>query len=229
MNKRRGFALVHRGQIWATSTAAGPAFEGGNLRCGMASVPGAICAAEYSEAGFRFTTIAGEEPKGVCGSGAMEIVAELVEHGLIGELGAPREGFDGAVALGGAGLVFGREDISAVQLAKAAIRAGVELLFHRSGVSFDAIEQVYIAGGFGRGLDCAKAARIGLLPGALAAKALSVGNSALGGVVQYAFDPDAAARCAKIKSMAQDVNLCTDPQFEALYVENLCFEHALQD
>ena len=153
-------ALWKDGTLYVASTAAGPAFEGAGISCGCASLRGAIDRVWLQDGQLRAHTIGEQRAVGICGSGLIDAVAMLLEKGEIDETGATEserlELRDGIALL--------PKDIRAVQLAKAAIAAGIETLMQSAGVGPEHIETLYIAGGFGSHLDVRSAAAIGLFP-----------------------------------------------------------------
>ena len=137
-------------RILAASTAAGPAFEGGNISCGIAGVPGAIDRVTIKDGKAVVTTIGGWPPTGVCGTGVLETVYELLKEEIMDETGLlDDEYFDNGYPLTDE-ISFKAKDVREVQLAKAAIRAGIEILLMSYGVSYDQIDKLYLAGGFGQ-------------------------------------------------------------------------------
>ena len=111
-----------------------------------------------------------------------------------------------------------------MQLAKAAVRAGIETLFLRYGISKEEVKHVYLAGGFGFKLDCAKAIEIGLLPKCFANKIETVGNSSLGGTVKFLVEKENRERVAIIGEISKEINLSADKDFNQLYMDAMCFE-----
>ncbi len=228
-------------RILTTSVAAGPAFEGGNISCGMGSVAGAIYAVEiklsdrnnYSnDSGngkqsltIQMETIHSTPPCGICGTGVIETVAELLKCGLIDETGLlVDEYFDNGFPLANEQepIIFTQQDIRQFQLAKAAVRTGIEVLIKEYGITTDEIDKVYIAGGFGYHLNVAKAASIGLIPPELTAKATAVGNTSLAGAVKYLADANASDTIQRIKNASEDIILANDTDFQELYLKNTC-------
>ena len=210
-----------------SSVAAGPAFEGGNISCGMPGVPGAVCRAVLFGKNNMVTKTIGNKPAiGLCGTGIIDVMYELVRHHIVdtqGILGEPW--FEKGFPVVPGKIYFTQEDIRQVQMAKAAICAGLEVLLQKSNISYEQIKKVYVAGGFGRGLDMEKALGIGLLPIGLRGKLTPVGNSALEG----------AARCLthskessdmqpqEIAAISHEINLADTPEFQELYLKHMQF------
>ena len=210
-----------------SSVAAGPAFEGGNISCGMPGVPGAVCRAVLFGKNNMVTKTIGNKPAiGLCGTGIIDVMYELVRHHIVdtqGILGEPW--FEKGFPVVPGKIYFTQEDIRQVQMAKAAICAGLEVLLQKSNISYEKIKKVYVAGGFGMGLDMEKALGIGLLPIGLRGKLTPVGNSALEG----------AARCLthskessdmqpqEIAAISHEINLADTPEFQELYLKHMQF------
>lgn len=216
-------------KILVTSTAAGPAFEGGNISCGMGSVRGAICGVSIDGTDVKCQTIADAPAIGLCGTGVIETVAELLENEWIDETGMLDEdyfddGFVLAKTPDGTDISFTQKDVREIQLAKSAVRAGVETLLLRFGVSYEDIDQVFLAGGFGYRINLDKAIAIGLLPEELHDKIVAVGNSSLGGATLYLTEPEAAQHLAQIVSVSEEIGLSTDLDFNRFYTDYMFFE-----
>lgn len=221
-------AIGNKDKILVTSTAAGPAFEGGNIACGTGSISGAISEARYTEEGFCVKTIGDHEPIGICGTGVIEITYELLKQHLVDETGLLKEEyFDDGVRIAGnkeKEIRFYQKDIREIQLAKAAIRAGMETLLLLYGVSYEELENVYIAGGFGYKINIEKAAGIGLLPEKYKEKIKAVGNSSLKGSVMDLIERNAGERAKRIVNLAEEIELALCPEFHDLYIENMYFK-----
>lgn len=216
-------AIGNRDRILSASTAAGPAFEGGNISCGIAGIPGAVCSVEIRDRKARSRTIGGEPAVGICGTGVIEVVYELLKEGLIDETGLlDEEYFDSGFPVA-EGVVFTEKDIREVQLAKSAVRAGIEVLIDSYGTDFSHIGKLYLAGGFGQKIDLIKAAGIGLLPGELLERTYPVGNTSLAGAVMAAHDPAVLDRMVKVARTAEETALAENPQFSDLYMDNMFF------
>lgn len=212
-------ALWKDGVLRVASTAAGPAFEGAGISCGCGSVRGAIDRVWLEGNEVRAHTIGEASAVGVCGSGLIDAVAAFLRRGDIEDTGATEE--ERLALRDGVALV--PKDIRAVQLAKSAIAAGMETLMRSARIDPEAIETLYIAGGFGSHLDVRSAAAIGLIPEALAGRVRILGNAALAGAAQLLLDTDAVARVRAICARADFVNLGGNPLFNELYVDHMFF------
>ena len=219
-------AIGNKDRILVASTAAGPAFEGGNIVCGMGSIPGAVCKVEMEKGNIKTETIGKEEPKGICGTGVIDCVYELIKEGIVDETGLMEDPyFESGVGLSKDGKIrFYQKDVREIQLAKSAVRAGLETLILRYGIVWDEIERVYVAGGFGHKLDIHKAVGIGLFPSSLEEKVRAVGNSCLRGVVKYLTESGAAKDTSRLAGLAKEVNLSNDKDFQEFYMEYMGYE-----
>lgn len=223
--------------ILATSTAAGPAFEGAQLSCGMASVNGAVSSVDVMRGEVIFTTIGDTSPKGICGSGVVDAVALALRAGLIDETGRIAGGNGAAEPLrkyitetGGMpalkiadGIVITQRDIREIQTAKAAIAAGSLSLLHHAGVELGSVKRLYLAGGFGNYMVPENAVEIGLLPRELSDRIFPIGNAAGAGAVMALLSGDELSKCQKIKRMGRHVNLEGNPYFMEKYVDCMLF------
>lgn len=182
--------LGNKEQILVASTAAGPAFEGGNITCGIASVPGSIEKVKIQNQKAVIRTIKNEmPPKGICGTGLVSMIAQLKEHKIMdyqGNLQYPynENGFSLWVQSEGESIKLYQKDIREFQMAKAAIRAGVEILLKEYGCQIDEVKKIYLAGGFGTHLSEEDVISTGILPEEFRSKIMSIGNGALQGAIQ---------------------------------------------
>lgn len=220
--------IGNKEKILVTSTAAGPAFEGGNITWGMGSVPGAICSVKLNGAEAEVKTIRDEAPQGICGTGVVETAAELVREEVVDETGALDEdyfddGFPLAKTPDGKEIVFTQKDVREIQLAKAAVRAGVETLLLRYGIKKEEVSKVYLAGGFGYKLDTEKAIAIGMLPEEWADRIVTVGNSSLSGACKYLKDENGDKTIEKLVSISEEINLSADKEFNEFYMNEMFF------
>ena len=241
--------VAHGGRMLATSTAAGPAFEGARITCGMRATNGAIEKVLFDD-DVRINVIGDVAPVGLCGSALVDVVAEMLRHGLVMSEGlmllpdqlpdsvpgpirdrviiAP-EGTAFVLATSaesgtGAPVYVTQKDIRELQLATAAIRAGFSILLRRVGLTVADVDQVLIAGGFGNFIRRSNAQRIGLLPADLERRRISfVGNTALAGARLAAASQKIRHRAEEIAHEIQHVDLSIDPEFQAQYVEAMFF------
>ena len=221
-------ALGNKGQRFIASAPAGPALEGGKLTWGTGSVPGAICGVRIERGRAKVRTIDHAVPVGICGTGILEAMAGLVREGLVDETGKLVEpyfhkGFPLASTLDYRRITLSQQDIREIQMAKSAIRAGIESLIERSGISRQRIRQVWLAGGFGYYLDPQKAAVIGLLPADLAERTTAVGNTSLKGAIGLLTGAVTLDELQAIAAGAEEIVLGNDEAFQRLYIDYLNF------
>ena len=211
--------LKKDGRCFACSCAAGPAFEGAHIACGTGAVAGAIDHARVENGEIVYTTIGGGEATGICGSGLIDLTAALLERGDITPMGR----MTGDVRLSER-VYLARSDIREVQLAKAAIASGIRILAEQAGAALADIEKVYLAGGFGNFIGLDSACRIGLLPAALRAKIVPVGNAAGSGSVRLLVSEQARRRAEALRQATRCVELAATPDFNDVYTDELLFE-----
>jgi uncharacterized 2Fe-2S/4Fe-4S cluster protein (DUF4445 family) len=223
------------GRLLACSTAAGPAFEGAGIKMGGGAVSGAVRSVTALNGVLYYETIGGTKPESICSSGIVDAVAVLLELGALedsgridaeraSELGLLRE-LDGEPALKIAGdVALTQRDIRAVQLAKAAICAGMRTLLLRGGVTAYDLETLYIAGGFGSYMNPRSAAAIGLIIPELAATAKSVGNSAGSGAAMLLQSEPLLEVSENAAKQAETIELATDKFFRESYIDCMSFE-----
>lgn len=209
------------------STAAGPVFEGGTISCGIASIPGAISHIRIAQdGGVSYETIGGEEPKGLCGTGVMEAVSELVRCGIVSKEGLLSEEFfdKGFPVTEDGNIRITQEDVRNIQLAKAAIRSGIEQLIGK-----DIPDRVFISGGFGTNIDYDAIRALRIFPAGIDGNCVGAGNTALKGAVKYltakllGADKTENALLNKIKMSATELILANKDDFDDTFVEALNF------
>lgn len=220
------------------AVASGPAFEGAGISCGMASADGAVSRVRWEEDGPVFQVIGGGKAKGICGSGLLDLLAMLLELELVDETGrllppdeAP-EGFERWLSEDENGngvfhltdrVSLSAADVRQLQLAKAAVAAGIAVLTETAGISPDQIDRLYLAGGFGVHLDPYSAAAIGMLPDCLKERTVSLGNSALAGAAMALLSGEKRKQLLKIKEKCQYLELSGNESFNRLYPEHMMF------
>ncbi len=176
-------ALITPEHYYCCATAAGPAFEGANIQHGMAAVQGAINTFGGRE---DFTTIGGVDPVGICGSGLIDIVAVLIYEGIIakdGNMDADYLLVKKEYSGNGYEIALMQKDVREIQLAKSAIASGIKILIKEAGLTYDQLDALYLAGGFGNYIHNGSAIRIGLLPAELRKKIIPVGNTSGSGAL----------------------------------------------
>lgn len=212
-------ALWKDGKLYVTSTAAGPAFEGAGISCGCGSIPGAIDRVWVEDGQLRCHTIGDVPAVGICGSGLIDAIAAFLESGMIDETGAS----DADVLPLQDGIHLLPKDIRAIQLAKAAIRAGMETLLEWAVVPEQEIAALYIAGGFGSHLNVASAAAIGLIPPTLQNRVRILGNAALSGAGELLLNQNRLETLRAIAGNATHLNLGGNPKFNDHYITQMLF------
>ena len=227
-------ALFFNGGFWACAAAAGPCFEGVSLSCGMPGAPGAIDRVFRTAEAFAHTSIGNIPARGLCGSGVVDSLALLLETGALDATGRMRcegplagyiENEDGRLRFAVApGVYLSQRDMREVQLAKAALRAGIDVLLAEAGVSVDALDKVYLAGGFGSFLNPASAARLGMLPAACEGKLAVLGNAASHGALRYLLARGDFERAREIAAVTHYVELSTHVGFSGAYMERMTLQ-----
>ena len=216
-------ALWKNSTLYVTSAAAGPAFEGAELSCGMTAERGAIIAFDGNE----FKTADNAPPCGIAGSGAVDILSELLRTGAVdhgGRLLPPSEtpAFSERITIRNGEVCFDVSDtvfltagdIRKLQLAKAAIRASLSLLLKKSNTTLSEIETFCLSGAFGMALSKTSAGNIGLIPGELLPVCKEIGNSALRGAVLALFEEDIKDRLPQMAKQVKHIELSNDADFE---------------
>jgi uncharacterized 2Fe-2S/4Fe-4S cluster protein (DUF4445 family) len=231
-------ALAAGGSLVCCATAAGPAFEGAGISCGMLAVPGAIDKADFSDGTIQYSTIGGAPATGLCGTGLVDTAAALLDAGLMDEsgfmgvrcptsFGAAGQSHalikEGDFTFPGSDVAVSQRDMRQLQLAKAAICAGMLTLLAESGLTAADIGTLVIAGGFGSHIRASSAERIGLIPKGLAAKAISIGNGAGVGAGMMLLNDDIRRQSESIDKVARVVDLSTNALFMNTYVNCMMF------
>ena len=235
-------ALGDEGGILSCATAAGPAFEGGQISMGMPAVEGAISAVRLERTGngrpgFLVDVIGGGEARGICGSGLIDALALMLELELIDESGCFAdaedleenlaaylgEDEDGAFFRLTEKVRITQADVRKLQLAKAAVAAGIQVLLKEAGLTEKEIDRLILAGGFGSYLNPRSAAKIGLIPESLLDRTQAVGNAAGEGAVSAAISEEARRDAEALREQVKYVELSTHGNFTEYYVEAMYF------
>ncbi len=204
----------------ATSTAAGPAFEGMNISSGMLALPGAIHKVE-KRARLIFHTIEKERPRGICGTGLIDLIALLLEEGKISSTGRIKDE-NGIISLDGI-ISITQQDVREIQLAVAAVKTGIRMILEKFSVKKERLDSVFIAGAFGNYLNTENAIRIGLLPRLNPKKIIFIGNSSLAGARALLLSKKARSKTEALISKIHYISLATDPRFQEIFVDSLNF------
>ncbi|MGQ9708729.1 MAG: ASKHA domain-containing protein [bacterium] len=217
--------LGNRERILACSTAAGPAFEGATLRCGSLAIPGAISSCRFYHGGWRLKTIGGLKPKGICGSGVLDAVAEGVRAGLILRSGRIAGSNPLYLYQNGPGSIYlTQADIREVQLAKAAIAGGIKVLIKEWSRFYEPpFNRVFITGRFGARINPRAAFRIGLLPNTPVKTPHQHPDLALIGAVNFLNSMNSFARAEHIARITTEILLSEHPDFERYFIDSMEF------
>lgn len=201
-----------------TSTAAGPAFEGMSIDCGMLAVPGAVCAVRWSD-GPVVRTIGGAPARGVCGTGLIDILAVGLRHGLVSADGRIRTASHTLLVVEGISLT--QKDVRNLQLAIAAVGTGVRLMLEEAGLEVADLDRVFVAGAFGASLNVRNAMSVGLLPSLAPAKVAFVGNSSLAGARKLLLCRPERGRIESFARRVRHVSLASLPGFQKVFIRAL--------
>ncbi len=209
----------HGAKLYGTSTAAGPALEGAGISTGVGGISGAVSAVKWNGVAMTYDTIDHAPPVGICGSGLIDLVAVLLQRGIMDETGYLEDDpfpYAEDLTLTGA-------DIRAFQLAKSALRAGMEVLCETAGLSPRALSHIYIAGGLGHYMNVGSAVSVGLLPDCPRQNMVSVGNTALTGAAMALKDPRLVEIVARDAAACETVELNLSQGFSDKFMEYMMF------
>lgn len=222
------------------AAASGPAFEGAGIRCGMASTDGAVRHVRWGESGLELDVIGGGVPRGICGSGLLDLLALLLGKGIVdgfGRLLSPEEAPEGFEEWleedeNGNGLFWlhreggvclTAKDVRQLQLAKAAVAAGIEVLMEETGTKPDEISGLYLAGGFGSSLSADSAAAIGMIPQELRGRTICLGNTALQGAQTALLNRESRETLLIIQKKCRYLELSGNEAFNRAFPEQMLF------
>ncbi|MDR2345058.1 MAG: ASKHA domain-containing protein [Planctomycetaceae bacterium] len=237
--------LCHGGEFYAAATAAGPALEGGRIEYGMLAAPGAIDHVTIDKNGLNFSTIANAKATGICGSGLIDIVSEMLKNNLLLATGKfnvtinspflnrwkivegrpvfiiATENESGRL---NEPIVITQKDIRQVQLAVGAIKAGIKLLLRYINLNVDDISTFYIAGGFGSFIKLESAQKLGLVPPELSKDRIKIcGNTSLAGARMALFDDRVQNITKSICCHSHTIDLSTFTDFAQVFTEQMIF------
>jgi uncharacterized 2Fe-2S/4Fe-4S cluster protein (DUF4445 family) len=232
--------LAKDGLLYATSAAAGPAFEGAQIACGMRAIAGSICDVTIGPKGVSYQLLDGKEPLGICGTGLIRCIARLLDAGLLEETGRlldPEEvsneklrsalfSLDGMTAFAiteDRKVYVTQKDIRELQLAKAAIRTAIDSLLLEVGIEWGEIDRIRLAGNFGAGMDGKAEIRIGLFPEVELEKIDIVGNAALRGAAYALISDTMRQRAVSVPSHCRFLELAGKPYFQERFTESMFF------
>jgi uncharacterized 2Fe-2S/4Fe-4S cluster protein (DUF4445 family) len=214
-------------KILAASCPAGPAFEGGRVSCGMPGLPGAVERVKIQADGSIHLRVIGDGcAVGICGSGLVDLLSELLQTGQMNALGRLENG-DERITLCGTGgdtMYLSESDINELAQAKGANVAGLRVVFNEYGIGFDDLDVFYLAGGFGRHLSVESSKRIGLIPNIDDTKIRQVGNAAIEGASIALLSRTKRAELEEVVKRVAHCRLETDPDFFDYFVEGCQFK-----
>jgi len=219
--------LGNKDKIYAASCPAGPAFEGGAITFGMPGLPGAIEKVSIDTNGeIKSSVIGNIEPEGICGSGLVDILSELLRNKFINSLGRFENSDDEIIISedGDEAIFFNESDINELAQAKGANVAGLQIIFNQYGISFNDIDIFYLAGGFGRHLNVESSKRIGLIPNFDNSKIIQVGNAAIEGACIALLSKTKRDELEKIVKDVSHCRLEADPNFFDYFVDGCQFK-----
>lgn len=217
--------LGNRHRILAASCPAGPAFEGGAINCGMPGLDGAIETVRLNDDGSFTVGVIGDGPaEGICGSGLVDLMSELLRSGRMNDMGRFEDGAS-RIDLTPDGRVFVTEsDVNELAQAKGANVAGLQVVFNQYGLRFEDVDAFYLAGGFGRHLRRDASRRIGLIPNLPNEKIVQVGNAAIEGASIALLS---MTRRRELEALVRTIEHCrleTHPDFFDFFVEGCQFK-----
>jgi uncharacterized 2Fe-2S/4Fe-4S cluster protein (DUF4445 family) len=227
------------------AVASGPAFEGAQIACGMSASTGAVSAVSWEDGKLRTEVVGEGSPRGICGSGLVDLLAVLLECNVIDESGcflSPEEAEEEGVSpemlaylsedKDGNGMFwisrenevyFSAQDVRRLQLAKAAVAAGIEVLLKEKEISAEQVDRLYIAGGFGKHLNLRSAAAIGMFPAVLEERAVYAGNASLLGAERACMEPGVYDKMQEVQAACRYLELSGNEMFNEAYIEQMMF------
>ncbi len=231
--------LKNKAQLFATSCATGPAFEGASLSCGMQAIPGAINSIEIGDDNtmIRYSIIYPEQstkakrpmlkPSGICGAGVIDSIAQLCEKQIITPSGAFRSGKQEYIIVpkntdnAQSCISISQKDIRSVQLGKSALISGIQFLLKKAGIN--KLEKIIIAGAFGSHLNKRDLIKLGMIPKIDLDKIETSGNSAGAGAIMTLCDDYCLDRAQQMANKIEIVDLACNIDFQEIFIKNLSF------
>ncbi len=229
-------SLVKNGSIYTCSCASGPAFEGAHIQDGMRAADGAIERVDIEGDHLFLSTIGGKKPIGICGSGILDLIAEMRKNAIINEKG----NFDrdhqrvrgngrntefvlvpGNESGSSRDIVLTRKDVNEILLAKAAIQSGIEILLKTAGITSNQIDRFIVAGAFGTYLDIHSAKKISMFPPIPTERFIQVGNAAGSGARLMLLSDEMKQKGTDFSKRTQYVDLTLFPDFQKIYIDSL--------
>ncbi len=211
-------------RVLAASSPAGPAFEGGGVRYGMPGADGAIEKVALRDGRFDITVIGDAEPEGICGSGLVDLLAELRRAEWMSDRGSFADKAKEVLVVPERPITFSRADVGQLAIAKAATAVGQRVLLRKLGLEPGDLDRVYLAGGFANAIDTASAVAIGLLIPAPEDRIERVGNASIAGARTLLLRRDRRAELETLCARIEHVELESEPDFFDLFVDGCMFE-----
>ena len=215
--------IGNRHKMMAASCPAGPAFEGGEVTYGMPGYDGAIESIAISDGHVSYGTIGGGDAQGICGSGLVDLLAELRRTGEMNELGALQNGSKEFFFEPERGMSLSRADISALAQAKSANYSGQYIVLRRYGTPLEGISRLYLAGGFANYVNVDNAIGIGFIANLPAEKILKIGNASLEGATIMLLSGEMRDTIERLTRQIEHVELETTPDFFDIFVDGCMF------
>ena len=219
----------NRHRMMVASCPAGPAFEGGQITYGMPGYDGAVESVEITNGGVDFTTIGNVEPQGICGSGLVDLLAELRRTGRMNELGVFADGNGEFVFERGTGMSLSRSDISALAQAKSANYSGQYIVLRSYGTPPEEVARLYLAGGFANYVNVGNAVGIGFIANMPQEKIVKVGNAALEGATIMLVSGKMRRTMEEMVGRMEHLELETTSDFFDIFVEGCMFNPMTRD
>lgn len=225
-------AAIHNGNLAAASTAAGPAFEGMNISCGLRAEEGAIDAFHIDDDyNISFSTIGNAEPRGICGSGLIDIVSFLVQKNILLKSGRFNYNLNEKIRSSlkdkkfyiTNNIFISQNDIRQVQLAKGAIAAGITMLLNEIGIEINNVEEVVIAGAFGYHINSESIENIGIIPKGFKGKITFVGNSSVEGARLALINEKMLQNMIDLRKNINILELSNRKDFQDYFIKELSF------
>lgn len=231
--------LVSDGRLLSCSCASGPAFEGAHIHDGMRAAPGAIERVRIAGERIHLQTIKNQPPVGICGSGILDAVSEMLEAGILSNSGSLEKDSplvrtnqdnqaefvlaSSSISAHGRDIIITRKDINEIQLAKAAIRAGIEILLKEAGITFSELDEFIVAGAFGTYLDIKSTIRTGMFPPLPVSRFRQVGNAAGIGAKQMLVSAGKRRDAVEIAGKVDYIELTIHPDYMDIFLKAMYF------
>ncbi len=234
--------LVSDGRLLSCSCASGPAFEGAHIHDGMRAAPGAIERVRIQEERIQVQTIKNQPPSGICGSGILDAVSEMLGAGILNKNGSLEENSrlvrrnhenhnqlefvlaPSSISAHGRDIIITRKDINEIQVAKAAIRAGIEILLKEAGIKFSDLDEFIVAGAFGTYLDIKSTIRTGMFPPLPVSRFRQVGNAAGMGAKQMLVSAGKRRHAVEMAGKVDYIELTIHPDYMDTFLKAMYFK-----